>query len=73
MKKIIAIAALCLAGTASAQQQEIRIGAIVTLSGAGAAWGQAMLYATELAADDVERQGRAGDRGQEVPRQGRGL
>lgn len=57
MKKIIAIAALCLAGTASAQQQEIRIGAIVTLSGAGAAWGQAMLYATELAADDVNARG----------------
>lgn len=57
MKKIIAIAALCLAGTASAQQQEIKIGAIVTLSGAGAAWGQAMLYATELAAEDVNAKG----------------
>lgn len=56
MKKIIAIAALCLAGTASAQE-DIKIGAIVTLSGAGAAWGQAMLYATELAAEDVNAKG----------------
>ena len=56
MKKIIAITALCLAGTASAQE-EIKIGAIVTLSGAGASWGQAMLHATELAADDVNAKG----------------
>ena len=56
MKKIIAITALCLAGTASAQE-EVKIGAIVTLSGAGAAWGQAMLHATELAADDVNAKG----------------
>lgn len=56
MKKILAITALCLAGTASAQE-EIKIGAIVTLSGAGASWGQAMLHATELAADDVNAKG----------------
>ncbi len=50
------LATLCLAGPASAQE-EIKIGAIVTLSGAGAAWGQAMLYAAELAADDVNAKG----------------
>jgi len=51
-----ALATLCLAGPALAQE-EIKIGAIVTLSGAGAAWGQAMLYAAELAADDVNAKG----------------
>ena len=30
---------------------------LVTLSGAGAAWGQALLYGAELAADDVNAQG----------------
>lgn len=56
MKKIAIAGLLCLAGTAFAQE-ELKIGAIVTLSGAGAAWGQAMLYATELAADDVNSKG----------------
>ena len=56
MKKILALSALCLASSAFAQE-ELKIGAIVTLSGAGAAWGQAMLYATELAADDVNAKG----------------
>jgi len=56
MKKIIATSLLCIASTAFAQD-ELKIGAIVTLSGAGAAWGQAMLYAAELAADDVNAKG----------------
>ncbi|WP_353235582.1 ABC transporter substrate-binding protein [Diaphorobacter ruginosibacter] len=56
MKKTLAVALMCLAGSAFAQE-ELKIGAIVTLSGAGAAWGQAMLYATELAADDVNAKG----------------
>lgn len=57
MKKIvIAVSLLCIAGAASAQE-ELKIGAIVTLSGAGAAWGQGMLYAAELAADDVNDKG----------------
>lgn len=56
MKKIAIAGLLCLAGTAFAQE-ELKLGAIVTLSGAGAAWGQAMLYATELAADDVNAKG----------------
>nr|WP_319016857.1 ABC transporter substrate-binding protein [Diaphorobacter aerolatus] len=56
MKKILTVSLMCLAGSAFAQE-ELKIGAIVTLSGAGAAWGQAMLYATELAADDVNAKG----------------
>ena len=55
-KAAIAVSLMCLAGTAFAQE-ELKIGAIVTLSGAGAAWGQAMLYATELAADDLNAKG----------------
>lgn len=56
MKKIFAVSLFCLGSVAFAQE-ELKIGAIVTLSGAGAAWGQAMLYATELAADDVNAKG----------------
>jgi branched-chain amino acid transport system substrate-binding protein len=49
-------ALLCIAGAAGAQET-LKIGAVVTLSGAGAAWGQGMLYAAELAADDVNAKG----------------
>ena len=56
MKRLVTASLLCLASTAYAQE-EIKIGAIVTLSGAGAAWGQGMLYAAELAADDVNAKG----------------
>src|SRR5690606_11124855 len=45
------------ATTVHAQQETLRIGAVVTLSGAGAAWGQGMQHATELAADDVNAEG----------------
>ena len=38
-------------------QETLKIGALVTLSGAGAAWGQALLYGAELAADDVNAKG----------------
>lgn len=57
MKKYIATTILCLATTGVYAQAEIKIGAVVTLSGAGAAWGQAMLYAAELAADDINAKG----------------
>ncbi|ARP86558.1 ABC transporter substrate-binding protein [Bordetella genomosp. 9] len=51
-------AALLFPFTAQAQaQDELKIGALVTLSGPGAAWGQAMLYAAQFAADDVNSQG----------------
>jgi branched-chain amino acid transport system substrate-binding protein len=53
---LVAAAMLCFAGSAAAQET-LKIGAVVTLSGAGAAWGQGMLYAAELAADDVNAKG----------------
>lgn len=59
LKKIsIAIAGLATAVTVSAQETDtIKIGALVTLSGAGAAWGQGMKNAAEIAADLVNEQG----------------
>ena len=46
------VAAFGFAATAHAQET-LKIGALVTLSGAGAAWGTGMKNAAELAADDV--------------------
>ncbi len=52
---------LVLAGvlsSAAAQAEDIlKIGAIVPLSGAGAAWGQALLYGAQLAAEDLNSSG----------------
>ena len=56
MLKVLLPAALMLPGAVLAQDT-LKIGALVTLSGAGAAWGQALLYGAELAADDVNAQG----------------
>src|SRR5690606_6790592 len=58
--KFTSIAALlaCLAVPVSVSAQEtLNIGALVTLSGAGAAWGQGMKNAAEIAADEVNEQG----------------
>ncbi|WP_353621895.1 ABC transporter substrate-binding protein [Variovorax saccharolyticus] len=41
----------------AAAQETVKIGALVTLSGPGAAWGQAMKNAAELAADKVNAAG----------------
>ncbi|MFA4913815.1 MAG: ABC transporter substrate-binding protein [Burkholderiaceae bacterium] len=50
--------ALCLALPLSAAAQEtLKIGALVTLSGAGAAWGQGMKNAAEIAAAEVNEAG----------------
>ncbi|WP_233161516.1 MULTISPECIES: ABC transporter substrate-binding protein [unclassified Achromobacter] len=49
-------AALFLATPVHAEET-LKIGAVVTLSGPGAAWGQALLYGAELAADDVNAKG----------------
>lgn len=54
--KVLLPAALMLPGLVMAQDT-LKIGALVTLSGAGAAWGQALLYGAELAADDVNAKG----------------
>ena len=54
--KVLIPVAIALPGVAMAQDT-LKIGALVTLSGAGAAWGQALLYGAELAADDVNAKG----------------
>src|SRR5690606_190477 len=58
--KTTPIAALlaCLALPAAVQAQEtLKIGALVTLSGAGASWGQGMKNAAEIAADQINQAG----------------
>lgn len=54
--KVLLPVAVMLPGLVMAQDT-LKIGALVTLSGAGAAWGQALLYGAELAADDVNAKG----------------
>ncbi|MET0335902.1 MAG: ABC transporter substrate-binding protein [Rhizobacter sp.] len=56
LKPLALSALLALAGPALAQET-LKIGALVTLSGAGAAWGTGMQHAAELAADDVNAKG----------------
>lgn len=60
LKKTLAATLLCAALplTLHAQEtEELKIGALVTLSGAGAAWGQGMRNAAELAAMQVNEEG----------------
>lgn len=58
MRRTVAASILCAAAaTGALAREELKVGAIVTLSGAGASWGQAMLHAAELAADDVNARG----------------
>ena len=59
VKTLIGLAAgLATAVSVSAQEAEtLNIGALVTLSGAGAAWGQGMKNAAEIAADQVNENG----------------
>lgn len=45
------------ASPAMAEEQTLKIGALVTQSGAGASWGNGMLRAAELAAEDVNKDG----------------
>ena len=55
---ILATGVLALLAAVPAMAQEtLKIGVLTTLSGAGAVWGQAMLHAAELAADDVNSAG----------------
>lgn len=56
---LTAFGALCVvaaSGPASAQEV-LKLGALVTLSGPGAAWGHAMKNAAEIAADEVNAKG----------------
>jgi len=58
IKALAAALALALPLSATAQEAEtLKIGALVTLSGAGASWGQGMKNAAEIAADEVNAQG----------------
>ncbi|WP_251877417.1 ABC transporter substrate-binding protein [Achromobacter sp. Marseille-Q4954] len=59
MRYPIILAGLVALGTASAAQAQetLKLGALVTLSGAGAAWGQGMKNAAEVAADQVNEAG----------------
>ncbi|MFX0547197.1 ABC transporter substrate-binding protein [Roseovarius sp. S1116L3] len=53
-----AASVLALMSTAAiAQEQTLKIGALVTQSGAGASWGNGMLRAAELAAEDANENG----------------
>ncbi|MBZ8132380.1 ABC transporter substrate-binding protein [Afifella sp. IM 167] len=56
-KKMFMAALMCSAATAAQAQEELNMGAVVTLSGPGAAWGQGMLYAEQMAAEDVNKDG----------------
>jgi branched-chain amino acid transport system substrate-binding protein len=55
-KQIAVLTLMGMAGAAGAEDM-LKLGAVVTLSGPGAAWGQGMLYAAEMAADDVNAKG----------------
>lgn len=58
--KTLAAALLCTTlplGIQAQELEELKIGALVTLSGAGAAWGQGMKNAAELAALEVNEKG----------------
>lgn len=59
IRTLIGLAAgFATAVSVSAQEAEtLNIGALVTLSGAGAAWGQGMKNAAEIAADEVNENG----------------
>lgn len=57
LSKTAAALLLCSLASASFAQETLKIGALVTLSGPGAAWGQAMKNAAELAADKVNTAG----------------
>ena len=54
---ILALGLSALLASASAHAETLKIGALVTLSGPGASWGQGMLRAAELAAEDANKAG----------------
>ncbi|OCW59680.1 amino acid ABC transporter substrate-binding protein [Hoeflea olei] len=56
-KLLVATTALALLAGAANAEETLKIGALVTLSGAGSSWGQGMLRAAELAAEDVNKDG----------------
>ncbi len=52
-----ATVAVTLIATGAQAQEELKIGVLVTLSGAGATWGNAMKGAAEMAAEDINKEG----------------
>lgn len=54
---LCALFALATAGCREAARQELKVGVIAPLSGPGAVWGEAILRAVELAADEVNAKG----------------
>ena len=57
IRYIAALSAGIVPGGAAQAQDTLTLGALVTLSGAGAAWGQGMKNAAEIAADQVNQAG----------------
>lgn len=57
VRAAVLTAGMALAAGASAQQPTLRIGVIATFSGPGAAWGNSVLGAAQLAAEDVNATG----------------
>ena len=57
LKTTIALLAALAVPFSVAAQETLKIGALVTISGAGAAWGNGMKNAAELAADEVNAKG----------------
>jgi branched-chain amino acid transport system substrate-binding protein len=57
MNPWVAAGALLLAAGGAHAQEVLKIGAMGSLSGPGAAWGQAIQYGAELAAEDVNAKG----------------
>lgn len=54
---LAAASALSLIAGGAAAQETLKIGALVTMSGAGASWGNGMKRAAEMAAEDVNQNG----------------
>jgi len=54
---IVLLSSVLAAGGGAQAQDTLTLGALVTLSGAGAAWGQGMKNAAEIAADQVNKAG----------------
>lgn len=57
IRTLAALSAGLILSSAAQAQQSLTLGALVTLSGAGAAWGQGMKNAAEIAADQVNQAG----------------
>lgn len=57
MKKLLFMMLASAAAVSAHAQDALKIGVLASLSGPGAPWGQAILYGTQFAADDVNAKG----------------